>query len=237
MIIPAIITCLISFSKFARMGNSITRVSRGMTTNADTLSPSNQRPLILLDVDGVILHSHGDIKTKEDDLKLRERKRIDESPFDDLTSSGYLYSPTVIQNINQWSTVAEMVWLTSWQESARTSLAPKLGLVDFPFSTLAILNNNYYLKKPETVMAHIAESHPDRLIIWVDDDVGYFKENAIEHHPTQVNTIFTRPNTLLVSPFHGLCPKHVDKINEILAHPELAREKPIEVFYPGEFLD
>ena len=236
------ITSLLYLSKFGKMTN---QVSRHMVTNIVTPLPANQRPLILLDVDGVIVHSYSMVQNKKQDKAIRKEYKNAEIPFDDLTDiEGYLHSPTVVQSINKWSTVAEMIWLTSWKEKARKKLAPMLGIVDFPFSPLAVIDKYDRPDKSATVVSHIAECHPDRLIIWVDDEIGFFKEGAIKNQDKgnmesnqsaiEVSKLYSRPNTMLVSPFNGLCPKHVDGINEILAKPELAREKPIEMFYPGE---
>lgn len=43
-----------------------------------------------------------------------------------------IYSPAVVNKINEWSTKAEIKWLTNWKENAKNKLAPALGLNDFP---------------------------------------------------------------------------------------------------------
>jgi len=205
------------------------------STSADP-SFVTQRPLILLDVDGVIVQSlnYGHYKAEQDKV-LREEKRITEVPYKDLDGK-YLSSPTVVSNINKWSSMAELIWLTSWEESARTELAPLLQIVDFPFSPLATFTEYGRLKKPQTALAHVLESHPSRLIIWVDDELGYFKNNRKDYDVDDpaFDALFNRPNTVFVSPFNGLCPEHVDLINDVLANPEVVQGKCIDKFYPGE---
>ena len=143
----------------------------------------------------------------------------------------------MLKSINHWSTLAEMIWLTTWKETAQTYLAPKLGLVDFPYSPLAVVhpspfNDEGRPYKYATFRKHCEASHPDRLIIWIDDEVAYFK---IEEEAKGVEgTMFSRPNTMLVSPFNGLCPHHVEAVNQALAAPESINGKCIELFYPGE---
>jgi len=43
------------------------------------------------------------------------------------------YSPSIVARINTMHTtgLVEVVWLTSWNEHARTALAPMIGLLDF----------------------------------------------------------------------------------------------------------
>lgn len=87
-----------SFNQFGRL-NPRKVLSLRSTTMSTFV---NQKPLILLDVDGVILHSYGLCRTKDHDVALRKEYGISEVPYDALAdASDYLLSPTILKSIHE----------------------------------------------------------------------------------------------------------------------------------------
>jgi hypothetical protein len=114
-------------------------------------SNKNVRPLILLDVDGVIGFSGETIVWK--DAKT-------------FGFNGFHYSPTVIAKINYWAEHADIKWLTMWDKRAPTNLAPEVGLKHFELARDPYLDWD----KPYTgyYWATMDESRP---LIWIDDQL------------------------------------------------------------------
>lgn len=78
------------------------------------------------------------------------------------------YSPEVVDLINRVhrSRLAEVRWLTTWSQDARTSLAPAVGLDEF-FSYDMYGGEDWW--KAEVVARSIAEE--GRPVAWTDDDL------------------------------------------------------------------
>jgi hypothetical protein len=178
-----------------------------------------RKPVILLDVDGVINMSLCIAKAKWPDS---ERAFID--------SFFVHYSATVVQHINTWSEVAEIRWLTTWSFNAATKLAPLLNINNFTVEV-------DYLSKVECAIAVAAEVGPECLVIWIDDDIKKWK---FQHDTIRSakfaewerveNGIFNRPNTVLLSPMDGLIQGHLDLVSRVLTEPQLAEESVIIEF-------
>jgi hypothetical protein len=161
------------------------------------------RPLILLDVDGV--------------LNILSR---DASPWDAVRSGWAIaegnryritWSPEVIDTIKRWlAEGVEIQWLTTWGHDANNSLRHLLGLPELP---VAGTYDQDPTGSPETagdshasvapaapdpltgqwwkydVACRIVKEQPDRTLIWVDDELRRalrFRRWAEEHprvHP------------------------------------------------------
>jgi hypothetical protein len=205
---------------------------------------NNKKPLILLDVDGVINYYYAFFNKTDNDYSNRKKYNIkNETLHDDIIYDKYLYySPTIVKTINEWSDKAEILWLTSWKESARTRLAPNIGLKDFECSILPERIEKYgRLPKCEAAYMNFLKNDEDRIIIWIDDELGHFKQcfndgKTYEYINKDIDgkKIFYRNNTIYVSPFNGLCKEHIESINDILNNPELYIDKCIDIFYPGK---
>jgi len=162
-----------------------------------------RKPVILLDVDHVInmvganscLNSWSDKKS--------------------TIVNGYKiqYSPTVVEKINKWNTVAEVRWLTTWNERAQSMLAPELKLDHFGLARDPALG----LGKQQAAEKTAEEVGPDGLIIWIDDELS----NWVKYYAHA--EIYHRQNTVLVSPGDGLRPEHIDYIDKILKNPTMPR--------------
>ena len=176
-----------------------------VTSKAAALSLTTKsaalKPLILLDVDGVISGSNGGNKAYWKDVKHK-------------TFDGYsiYYSPTVITKINQWSQVAEIRWLTSWDEKARTMIAPALGINEFELARDPALD----LRKDQAAFNCI-QMTPSRPLIWIDKLVLYYTENP--KAPVPASFWKSRDRTLLIASSEGagLTPYHLEKIDAFLA--------------------
>jgi hypothetical protein len=144
------------------------------------------KPLILLDIDGVINgRSHGRTAMHWED---KTRAYAGERELD--------YSPSVIKSINRWdsSNQAEIRWLTGWNENAQALAAPAVGLNYFALArnnTMAQeLSRNFpKISKSKAAIDCLSQT-PTRRLVWIDDEVH-------DHAPKIDFTI--RPNTLLVS--------------------------------------
>lgn len=159
------------------------------------------KPLILLDVDGVINALDGGNKKRWKDVEKKVVNKYD-----------IYYSPTVVNKINAWSKVAEVRWLTTWDENARRLLAPALGLNEFELAR----DPDLMLSKDQAAFDCI-QMTPSRLLVWIDDEVLCYSSNP--KAPVPSSFWRDRDRTLLISPaeFYGLEPLHLKKIDAFLA--------------------
>lgn len=74
------------------------------------------------------------------------------------------YSPTLIATLNAWSLtgLAEIRWLTSWDNNARTKLTPELGIELFDLARDPAL----MLEKDEAAFENIKSTA--RPLVWID---------------------------------------------------------------------
>eukprot|EP01032_Pedospumella_encystans_P024515 gene24515-27725_t len=181
------------------------------TVDTEPVKQRTNKPIVLLDVDGVInmfghtscLESWADTKTTfVNDFRIK-------------------YSPAVIEKINRWNTVAEVRWLTTWDSRAQTMLAPELKLDKFDLARDPELG----LSKTQAAQKTAEEVGPDRLIIWIDDELSVWARP----NGSGKSILSWRSNTVLVSPGDGLRPEHIDFIDKILENPELRR--PLTKFF------
>ncbi len=210
------------------VGEFLLSIALGALTLEDN-EISKSKPIILLDVDGVInmvgrdkiaLQLWPDC-VRSNQIKIRWCKAFD-----------VFYSPAMIQRINQWNKVAEIRWLTSWNDAANDSLAPAVGLDQFVFARDPKMSKlDYAVKTAEEVGS-------DTLVIWIDDELIFWKaehEEALQHlEKYEIETvemihtaekgIFNRKNTVFVSPRTGLTVSQVDLVDKLLSNPELCRD-------------
>lgn len=181
-----------------------------------------KKPVILLDVDGVInCNVMGCGHTRH------WRDTVEEVHAGPCNVS---FSPTVVAAINRWSKTAEIRWLTAWNSRAITHLAPALGLNAFRLAEGRESDTSKCkLEKIESAIATAKEVGADGLVVWIDDDLRHWKKGWMKHklHPV----MFSRPNTVLLSPTPaGLFKDDLEFMDKILEHPELSAGKVIEKF-------
>jgi hypothetical protein len=156
---------------------------------------SSRKPLILLDVDGVLNnYSWGSATVYPD-----EKKTV-------VNAFPIRYSPTIVSAFNNFSRdgLAEVRWLTAWGGNARKLLAPALGIDDF----LTVRDDSWTPNK-QIVAKTIADSCPDRPIVWIDDEM-------VEFAGTDMPFWKARPHTLMVEPKQRLTFEEVEQVREFL---------------------
>ena len=157
-------------------------------------------PLILLDVDHVVNNPYFDKKHWDDTRMVR------------VKGWNIGYSPDMVEKFNSFSRtkLAEIRWLTTWDESARTMLAPALGFDEF----LLARDPEKDIGKAEAA-EKLAQDYPDRPIVWLDDEVGFYTKLTREFW------IQRTAKTLLLQPdqMTGLTPKQLDIVETFLKFP------------------
>jgi len=194
MTIVSIIICLFAFS-----------------AKAMHLISTTKKPVILLDVDGVITivgtgKIWGDIQTK---------KVATNGEFNDVR-----YSPSMIDSINKWNVRADIKWLTNWNEEAKLSLSPALGLYQFKMAR----TSDHYESKIETANRIAKEVGDKTLMIWIDSEIESLADTP------GMKKMYARPNTLLISPEWGLSRDEVNLVDECLEGLETWKERVIREF-------
>ncbi len=146
--------------------------------------PSRMRPLVLLDVDGV-LNALGPADDSWDDWQRG--------------SAGALgrhwpirFSPTVVDAVRGWAATADVRWLTTWGHAANDGLRDLLGLPELPVAGTPDGPAAPAADEPGALSA-VTPAGPDRLtgtwwkldvvralvgrqpgrrLVWVDDDLA-----------------------------------------------------------------
>jgi len=209
-----------AFNKFKRKSFRAVRLRKlfsveRKTVAADPVEHLPNQPVILLDVDGVI-----NMGGRNSCLKSWDDR---ESTY--VNGFQIQFSPTVVERINRWNSKAEVRWLTTWDEKAQNMLAPALKLDHFPLA-----RDPYRCwGKLYTADKTAEEVGPDRLIIWIDDELTSWVKYDRDHQ----NILCLRKNTVLVSPGDGLRPEHLDYIDKILESPGLTR--PLSRLFEEEY--
>ena len=174
----------------------------------------NKIPLLLLDVDGVINIKSINKQTMDIicpppwlDVQLTFASH---TYFGDLQQTVICYSPTVIQQLNEWHTkkLVEIRWLTNWNDDARYRLAPKLKLNDFINSRENIEDEKY-----EVAYSQIKDKN-ERPLIWIDDELS----SLIKLDQINGNRWLTRKKSLFIQPNPnlGITEDIIMEINEFL---------------------
>jgi hypothetical protein len=175
------------------------------------LISTTKKPVILLDVDGVVNivgtgKIWGDIQTK---------KVATNGEFNDVR-----YSPSMIDSINKWNVRADVKWLTNWNEEAKLSLSPALGLYQFKMAR----TSDHYESKIETANRIAKEVGDKTLMIWIDSEIESLADTP------GMKKMYARPNTLLISPEWGLSRDEVNLVDECLEGLETWKERVIREF-------
>ena len=146
-----------------------------------------QRPLLLLDVDGVLCPL-GD-RGGEELIPIR------------LEDGIYRYSVHAPERLRRLGEVFRLVWATSWEDDANELLGPVLGLPPLPvihFDDDVPLGTSYKLPAIQRYVG-------DRAAAYADDDIGNDAHRWAESRPF--------PTLLLTIPAdRGLGNAHVEQL-------------------------
>lgn len=171
-------------------------------------------PVWLLDIDGVVnswdppkphmIHAYG------------EYKRYNLKSGDNIYP--VWWSPAVVNFINEVnrSRLAEVVWLTTWGETAVTEFAPLVGLDAFPTITdMSGGERAWELDwwKWRRVRDFLGDNEPRRAVVWTDDDLSRQVKDAFRYRydPEKDSSVL-----LTVQRTPGLRPKDMKLIREFL---------------------
>lgn len=106
------------------------------------------------------------------------------------------YQPAVIERINALADRVELRWLTTWRDRARDSLAPAVGLIDFPIVDHDIHQRDRHPRPLDWWKMDAAEdllADTDRPVIWCDDDMD-------EHLQQEITRRYGADRLCLVQP-------------------------------------
>ncbi|WP_093258887.1 HAD domain-containing protein [Thermostaphylospora chromogena] len=162
-----------------------------------------ERPLLLLDVDGVL-------------NPLRRPSR--DFQTHDCPVDGTLYR--VHLNPKHGAELlllaeeagAELVWATTWEHAANEWIGPRIGLPELPVIEMPIIGGR--LAGPAGEMfktPHVAAYVAGRPFVWFDDLTGDADEDYLRRHPGVGDFLLVR-----VDPRHGLLPQDLALAREWL---------------------
>lgn len=167
------------------------------------LPEDDPRPLLLIDVDGVL-----------NVLSRHPKPRIYNEHV--VTIGTYDFPIRFRKELSDWIfTLVEHyvpVWCTMWDDEANEHLAPLLGLPDFPVIPCNESGTRLALGGPVSPLHHkvpsIEEHVGNRAFAWVDDEIGRHDEawgarRTVEVAPTYLLRIDQRM---------GLLEHHVNKL-------------------------
>ncbi len=191
------------------------------------------RPLVLLDVDGV-LNAVG----REWDLANRQNWRAGTAVADGR-SWPIRWAPEVTEAVRRWTESADVRWLTTWGHDANASLR---RLLDLPQLVVAGTHDEAVIDKCDTdegsptpaIEAHAAvtpaapesltgrwwkfdiarqlvEREPRRRVVWLDDDLAV-QEDVRSWMRAHAECLLIAPQLRT-----GLTPQHVRAVDAFLA--------------------
>lgn len=152
------------------------------------------RPLVFLDVDGVINWSPA-----PDFLSAEERRELYEKVYFQVGReyAGIRLPFWMPRLISYLTDVAEVVWLTAWKELANPGLAERLGIRELP-TIIDGTSSRYVDWKVEQMQPVAWQAHKNgREVVWIED-FGFTVEPHLAEHiyagiPEFVQTVDTLP--------------------------------------------
>ncbi len=123
-----------------------------------------------------------------------------------------LYRPEVVAGLNDLHRqgTAQLRWLTSWGEGARSDVAPVLGLVDFPvLGELTSTGQRHAWTKLSVVERNVV---PGTRFVWIDDDLTQAQQRRVARKYGAEHVLLLRPD-----PGVGLTAGQLGKVRTFLA--------------------
>lgn len=170
---------------------------------------SSQRPLVLLDFDGVFnaLAILMDMSEWQDGKNHRATMPSG--------THGFSYSPSVAQFFTENSDKAEFIWLSTWEEET-PAYGQAMGMPEFGWRGAEGLS-----QEPSApwwkfkIVQQLAAQFPLRRILWIDDEIPQDSNSEI--------TLWLEGNSDYISfikpdDFHGLRSAELERIAEFLGN-------------------
>jgi hypothetical protein len=162
------------------------------------------RPLILLDVDGVLNQVRG----------ARGARALAFDDFQTAVCNGWKirYSPLMGKRLAALE--ADIVWLTTWGEEANTWIGPLFGWEPLPVVERTDEDDKTSWWKSPAALRFLTEQ-PTPPFIWIDDDLF----DAVGNGEVRWLQDATLPRHLLISPEYdvALVPSALDQIEQWIA--------------------
>jgi hypothetical protein len=166
------------------------RTTIGLPASFD---PADPRPLLLVDVDGVVC-PYGDELADPAGAGL-EQVMVDYMPM--------WLERRIADRLQRLRTSFQLVWCTGWEDRAAQSLAPHLRLPPLPviyFDEPAPGDGHWKWPATEAFVA-------DRPFAWIDDEVG--QADLARAGRRQIPTLLVR-----IEGSHGLTDSHVEQLED-----------------------
>lgn len=134
--------------------------------------PASSRPLIWLDIDGVVKAN------RSPDHSYRGYRRVVIS--DAQWSGEVLYRTAVVRAVNRAAASGiEVRWISMWGGNARRLLGPALGFADFAVATAIASEHGVPELGARSVqwwkvqaMEQASAAEPERPMLWIDDSMS-----------------------------------------------------------------
>lgn len=183
-----------------------------LTRTLSTQSKAVKKPLMLLDIDGVLARYSYDV---------RKSKKVSFDGDDD-NDVWMNTRKSLIPTINRWheENLVEIKWLTSWEERAQTEFAPKVG-IKHNFELGFVHDEKYDCGFDAKRLSALKQANfdPKRPLIWIDDDMEMnFNWNNSGEIAERITPLLQRPCTLIIRPNQtvGLSKEHEALIDDFL---------------------
>lgn len=160
-----------------------------------------KRPLVLLDVDGVLNPA------RRHSLRLRQHECVlDGQTYRILLNARHGPKLTDLAR----DTGAELAWATTWEQHANVEIGPRIGLPPLPVITV---NGDPGTRAGEHFKTrHVAEYVAGRPFVWFDDNLGTPDWQYLKDHPGVEDFLLVE-----VDPRTGLSDRHLAQAREWLA--------------------
>lgn len=173
----------------------------GLEEGGMTTSPSGSRPVLLLDVDGVLnaISRVPDTSVWPKELWRGHRVTdLDGNTWPILAAQPVLDYLSAVHEQG----LAEIRWHTTWRSSAKLRLAPVLGLPDWPVAespTSLPTQRDAAGRWWKTATAHHVVHQEGRRLIWIDDDIAFEKTwpNSEIHAVLTSDVLAISPNSVV----------------------------------------